>query len=50
MRDFPWLAQAYLNGSLKLDELISMRLPLKDINIGFDALAQGNIVRAVIQM
>ena len=50
IRDFPWLAQAYLNGSLKLDELISMRLPLKDINIGFDALAQGNIVRAVIQM
>ena len=49
-RDFPWLAQSYLNGKLKLDELISMRLPLQDINIGFDALAQGNIVRAVIQM
>jgi Zn-dependent alcohol dehydrogenase len=27
-----------------------MRLPLQDINIGFDALAQGNIARAVIQM
>ena len=33
-----------------MDELISLRLPLEDINIGFDALAQGKIVRAVIQM
>jgi len=49
-RDFPWLARAYLNGKLKLDELISMRLPLQDINMGFDALAKGQIVRAVIQM
>jgi S-(hydroxymethyl)glutathione dehydrogenase/alcohol dehydrogenase len=49
-RDFPWLVNAYLNGKLKLDELISLRLPLEDINIGFDALAQGKIVRAVIQM
>jgi S-(hydroxymethyl)glutathione dehydrogenase/alcohol dehydrogenase len=49
-RDFPWLVHAYLNGKLKLDELISLRLSLEDINIGFDALAQGKIVRAVIQM
>ena len=47
-RDFPWLAQAYLDGKLKLDELISMRLPLARINDGFDAMRRGEIVRAVV--
>ncbi len=47
-RDFPWLAQAYLDGKLKLDELISMRLPLDRINEGFDAMRRGEIVRAVV--
>ncbi|MCX7142190.1 MAG: Zn-dependent alcohol dehydrogenase [Proteobacteria bacterium] len=48
-RDFPWLAQAYLDGRLKLDELISLRLPLERINEGFDAMRRGEIVRAVIE-
>ena len=49
-RDFPWLANAYLKGDLKLDELISLRLPLEQINAGFEAMAQGDVVRAVVQM
>ena len=49
-RDFPWLAQAYLDGKLKLDELISMRLPLERINEGFDAMRRGEIVRAVVML
>lgn len=49
-RDFPWLARCYLDGKLKLDELISMRLPLERINEGFDAMAAGGIVRAVVVM
>ena len=49
-RDFPWLAKAYLDGQLKLDELISLRLPLEQINAGFEAMAQGDLVRAVIEM
>ena len=48
-RDFPWLAQAYLDGRLKLDELISLRLPLERINDGFDAMRRGDVVRAVIE-
>ena len=48
-RDFPWLAQAYLDGKLKLDELISLRLPLERINQGFDAMRRGEVVRAVIE-
>jgi len=49
-RDFPWLARCYLEGKLKLDELISMRLPLERINEGFDAMAAGGVVRAVVLM
>lgn len=47
-RDFPWLARCYLEGKLKLDELISMRLPLERIDEGFDAMKRGGIVRAVL--
>ena len=47
-RDFPWLARCYLEGRLKLDELISMRLPLERINEGFEAMKRGDIVRAVL--
>ena len=49
-RDFPWLARCYLEGKLRLDELISLRLPLERINEGFDAMAAGGIVRAVVLM
>jgi S-(hydroxymethyl)glutathione dehydrogenase/alcohol dehydrogenase len=48
-RDFPWLAQLYLRGELLLDELISVRLPLEEINAGFDAMRRNEIVRAVVQ-
>ena len=47
-RDFPWLAQLYLDGKLKLDELISTRLPLARINEGFDAMRRGEGIRHVV--
>jgi S-(hydroxymethyl)glutathione dehydrogenase / alcohol dehydrogenase len=47
-RDFPWLARLYLAGKLKLDELITRRLRLEEINEGFAAMTRGEIVRAVI--
>nr|MBA3478054.1 zinc-binding dehydrogenase [Lautropia sp.] len=49
-RDFPWLARCYLDGRLKLDELISLRLPLERINEGFDVMAKGGVIRAVVLM
>ena len=49
-RDFPWLAKLYLGGQLKLDELISVRLPLERINEGFDAMRRNGIVRAVVEL
>ena len=49
-RDFPWLAQLYLDGKLKLDELITGRLKLEDINAGFEAMTRGDLVRAVVEL
>ena len=47
-RDFPWLARCYLEGKLKLDELITARLPLARINEGFDAMRRGEGIRTVM--
>ena len=47
-QDFPMLACAYLDGTLKLDEMISARIPLEAINDGFAALKRGETVRSVI--
>lgn len=48
--DYPALARAYLDGRLLLDELISVRLPLADINDAMDAVAKGDVIRAVIEL
>lgn len=47
-RDFGLLAQAYLDGTLKLDELISERLPLQEVNAAYAAVEQGRSIRSVI--
>jgi S-(hydroxymethyl)glutathione dehydrogenase/alcohol dehydrogenase len=48
-RDFPLLAKAYLDGRLKLDELITHRMKLESINEGFDLLRNGKTIRTVIE-
>jgi S-(hydroxymethyl)glutathione dehydrogenase/alcohol dehydrogenase len=48
-RDFPLLARAYLNGTLMLDELITSRIALDDINLGFEALRRGEAIRTVVE-
>ncbi|HEX7812534.1 MAG TPA: Zn-dependent alcohol dehydrogenase [Burkholderiales bacterium] len=47
-RDFPWLAEEYLEGRLKLDELITNRIRLEQINEGFASLARGEGIRTVV--
>jgi S-(hydroxymethyl)glutathione dehydrogenase / alcohol dehydrogenase len=47
-RDFPMLANAYLDGRLLLDELITRRIPLAEINEGFAALRNGQAIRTVV--
>ena len=46
--DFPRLVQLYLQGKLMLDELISTRLSLADINAGFGRVEAGDVARAVV--
>ena len=47
-RDIPIWIQHYQQGNLKLDELISGRYPLEQINEAVDAVRKGNVMRNVI--
>lgn len=47
-RDIPRYIQLYRQGKLPIDRLLSDRIKLEDINIGFDKLAAGQTVRQVI--
>lgn len=47
-RDIPMLARLYLQGRLRLDELVSARITLDDINAGFDTMRRGTEARSVI--
>jgi S-(hydroxymethyl)glutathione dehydrogenase/alcohol dehydrogenase len=49
-RDFPRLVTAYLDGRLKLDELITARIGLDEINQGFENLRQGRSIRTVVKL
>ena len=46
--DMPRYVDLYMQGRLKLDELVSARIDLDDINDGFAAMKTGNIARSVI--
>lgn len=46
--DFPRIARAYLDGTVLLDELITRRLALAEINEGFEAMERGEVTRAVV--
>jgi S-(hydroxymethyl)mycothiol dehydrogenase len=47
-RDFPLLAQMYLRGELLLDELITNRIALEEVQDAFDAMERGETLRSVI--
>jgi S-(hydroxymethyl)glutathione dehydrogenase/alcohol dehydrogenase len=46
--DMPRYIDLYLDGRLKLDELVSRRIGLDDVNDGFDAMKAGEVARSVI--
>ena len=47
-RDFPLLADLYLKGELKLDELVSAHITLDDAQEAFHAMHDGKTLRSVI--
>ena len=46
--DMPRYIDMYLDGRLKLDELVSARIGLDDVNDGFEAMKRGEVARSVI--
>ena len=47
-QDMPRYVDLYLDGRLKLDELVSARIGLDEINKGFDAMTRGEVARSVV--
>jgi S-(hydroxymethyl)glutathione dehydrogenase/alcohol dehydrogenase len=46
--DMPWFIELYLDGRLKLDEMVSAHRPLGEINEGYDTMRNGVGMRTVI--
>jgi S-(hydroxymethyl)glutathione dehydrogenase/alcohol dehydrogenase len=46
--DMPKYIDFYLDGRLRLDEMISSRIPLADVNAAFDRMRKGEAARQVI--
>ena len=46
--DMPRLVDMYLDGRLMLDEMVSARISLDEINQGFEAMKSGSVTRSVI--
>ena len=46
--EFPRLLELYKAGKLKLDELVTRRFPLADVNDAFDVLSRGEVARSVL--
>ena len=48
--DMPRYVDMYLNGKLNLDDMVSQRIKLDDVNEAFAALEKGEVARQVIMM
>lgn len=48
-RDIPRFLGLYRRGKLPVERLLTHRMPLEDINAGFDRLADGSAIRQVVE-
>ena len=48
--EFPRLLNLYKAGKLKLDELITRRFPLEEVNSAFEVLSKGEVARSVLSL
>ena len=48
--DIPLLAAAYLDGRLQLEQLVTARSPLREVNSGLAAAGNGSAIRTVLVM
>jgi alcohol dehydrogenase len=49
-RDIPRFIDLFMRGKLPVDRLLSSTGPLQDINLAFDRLDRGEVIRHVITM
>jgi S-(hydroxymethyl)glutathione dehydrogenase/alcohol dehydrogenase len=47
-RDIPMYAELYLQGRMNLDDLVSKRISLREVNDGYEALKDGSLNRVVV--
>jgi S-(hydroxymethyl)glutathione dehydrogenase / alcohol dehydrogenase len=47
-RDIPMYAELYLQGRMNLDDLVSRRIALRDVNEGYASLKEGSLNRVVV--
>src|SRR6266481_1821767 len=47
-RDIPMYAELYLQGRMNLDDLVSRRISLREVNEGYAALKDGSLNRVVV--
>jgi len=48
--ELPGYVDRYMNGRIRLDELVTQRLPLEQINTAFDLMHRGEAIRTVIDL
>lgn len=46
--DFPLMAQLYMEGKLMLDEMVTRKIKLEDVEDAFHEMETGNVIRSVI--
>jgi S-(hydroxymethyl)mycothiol dehydrogenase len=46
--DFPLIARLYLSGQIKLDEMVTRKITLDDVENAFHEMETGNVIRSVI--
>ena len=46
--DIPMYAELYLHGRMNLDDLVSKRIALREVNEGYEALRNGSLNRVVV--
>ena len=47
--DVPRIVDWYMDGKINIDDLITHKMPLEDINIAFDLMHEGKSIRSVIE-
>ena len=48
LRDVPRIVDWYMDGKIRIDEMITHTMPLADINRAFDLMHSGESIRSVV--